>query len=117
MTVPLWILAFFAAVAGVMAISSSRFSLANWIDPVFGANLYQDHLTTATLWVLGILDAVLALVGVAVGIWLWSTRAERPASRPRSCEARGTSTSSTTRSSAGPPSGSPPSARTWWIRR
>ncbi len=78
MTVPLWILAFFAAVAGVMAISSSRFSLANWIDPVFGSNLYQDHLTTATLWVLGILDAVLALVGVAVGLRLWATRAERP---------------------------------------
>jgi NADH-quinone oxidoreductase subunit L len=78
MTVPLWILAFFAAVAGVMAISSSRFSLANWIDPVFGTNLYQDHLSTATLWALGILDAALALVGVGVGLWLWSTRAERP---------------------------------------
>ena len=78
MTVPLWILAFFAAVAGVMAISSSRFSLANWIDPVFGANLYQDHLSTSTLWALGIFDAVLALTGVAVGLWLWSTRAERP---------------------------------------
>ncbi len=78
MTVPLWILAFFAAVAGVMAISSSRFSLANWIDPVFGANLYQDHLSTGALWALGILDAVLAITGVAVGLWLWSTRAERP---------------------------------------
>jgi NADH-quinone oxidoreductase subunit L len=78
MTVPLWILAFFATVAGVMAISSSRFSLANWIDPVFGANLYQDHLSTGALWALGILDAVLAFTGVAVGLWLWSTRADRP---------------------------------------
>ena len=46
MTVPLWILAFFAAVAGVMAISNDHFSLSNWIDPVFGANLYDDHLST-----------------------------------------------------------------------
>jgi NADH-quinone oxidoreductase subunit L len=78
MTVPLWILAFFAAIAGVMAISSSRFSLSNWVDPVFGTNLYQDHLSTGALWVLGIIDAVLAVVGITVGLWLWSTRAERP---------------------------------------
>ena len=44
MTVPLCILAFFAAVAGVMAIPGSRFSLANWVDPVFGSNLFHDNL-------------------------------------------------------------------------
>ena len=39
MVLPLWILAFFAAVAGVLALSNDHFSLSNWIDPVFGSNL------------------------------------------------------------------------------
>ena len=79
MTVPLWILAFFAAVAGVMAISSSRFSLAKWVDPVFGPTLYDDHLSSAAVWTLATLDAVIAVVFVLVGLRLWSTRSERPA--------------------------------------
>ncbi len=78
MTIPLWILAFFAAFAGVMAISSSRFSLASWIDPVFGANLYDDHLSSSAVWTLSTLDAVIAVTGVTIGLWLWSTRATRP---------------------------------------
>ena len=79
MTVPLWILAFFAAVAGVLALSNTHVSLANWIDPVFGANLYDDHLSTGALWALGITDAVIAVFGVAVGLTLWMSRYERPA--------------------------------------
>ncbi len=78
MVLPLWILSFFAATAGVLAISSSRFSLANWIDPVFGSNLYQDHLSTGAVWVLSILDAIIAIVGVIVGLRLWMAKAERP---------------------------------------
>ncbi len=78
MTVPLWILAFFAAVAGVLALSNNHVSLANWIDPVFGTNLYNDHLGTGAVWVLGIIDAVIAVFGVAVGLSLWMSRAERP---------------------------------------
>jgi NADH:ubiquinone oxidoreductase subunit 5 (subunit L)/multisubunit Na+/H+ antiporter MnhA subunit len=50
MTVPLWILAFFAAVAGVLALSNDHVSLAHWIDPVFGSNLYDDHLSTGAVW-------------------------------------------------------------------
>jgi NADH-quinone oxidoreductase subunit L len=79
MTVPLWILAFFAAVAGVMAISGSRFSLANWVDPVFGSNLFQNNLSSTAEWVLAITDAVVAIVFVLIGLRLWSTRADRPA--------------------------------------
>ncbi len=79
MTVPLWILSFFAAVAGVLAISGSRFSLANWVDPVFGSNLFHNNLSTTTEWVLAIVDAVVAIVFVLVGLRLWSTRSERPA--------------------------------------
>ena len=69
MTVPLWILAFFAAVAGVMAVSSGQFSLSNWMDPVFGANLYHDNLShRRAVDPRPSLDAVIAVVGVFIGL-------------------------------------------------
>jgi NADH-quinone oxidoreductase subunit L len=79
MTVPLWILAFFAAVAGLLAVSNDHFSLSNWIDPVFGSNLYNDHLSTAAIWTLSTVDAVIAIVGVFIALRLWTARADRPA--------------------------------------
>ncbi len=78
MTLPLWILAAFAAVAGVMAIPNGQFNLGRWVDPVFGANLYANHLSGTALWVLGVVDAVVAVTFVAVGFHLWSRTAERP---------------------------------------
>ncbi len=82
MTIPLWILAFFAALAGVLAVSNDHLSLSNWVDPVFGSNLYNDHLSTSTIWVLSIIDAVIAVVGVTVGLWLWMSKADRPILEP-----------------------------------
>jgi NADH-quinone oxidoreductase subunit L len=79
MTVPLWILAFFAAVAGVMAISSSQFSLSKWLDPVFGATLFQNNLSSTALWVLAVIDGLVAIVFVVIGLRLWSNRSDRPA--------------------------------------
>ena len=79
MTVPLWILAFFAAIAGVMAIPNSQFSLARWLDPVFASTLYHDNLSSTALWTLAIVDAVVAIVFVVIGLRLWSQRADRPA--------------------------------------
>jgi NADH-quinone oxidoreductase subunit L len=79
MVIPLWILAFFAAVAGVLALSNDHVSLANWIDPVFGSNLYDDNLTSGAKWALSSLDAVIAIVGVFVGLRLWMAKADRPA--------------------------------------
>ena len=78
MTIPLWILAFFAAVAGVLALSNDHVSLSNWIDPVFGSNLYDDHLSTGAIWVLATIDGVIAVAGVFVGLRLWMSKAERP---------------------------------------
>jgi NADH-quinone oxidoreductase subunit L len=79
MTVPLWILAFFAAVAGSMAISDWPLSLARFVDPVFGANLFNDHLATSSIWILAVVDSLIALAGVGVGLRLWMTRSEHPA--------------------------------------
>ena len=67
MTVPLWILAFFAAVAGSLAITDWPLSLARFVDPVFGANLFNDHLATSSIWILAIVDSLIALAGVGVG--------------------------------------------------
>ncbi len=79
MTVPLWILAFFAAVAGSLAITDWPLSLARFVDPVFGANLFNDHLATSSIWILAIVDSLIALAGVGVGLRLWMTRSEHPA--------------------------------------
>jgi NADH-quinone oxidoreductase subunit L len=78
MTLPLWILAFFAATAGLLA-TSGNLSLSAWVDPVFGSSLFSNHLPAGDLWVLGLLDTVVALGGVALGIWLWVSRTDRPA--------------------------------------
>ena len=78
MVIPLWILAFFAALAGLLAVSNNHLSLAKWIDPVFGSNLFDDHLSTGAVWTLGITDAVIAVVGVFIGLRLWMNMAERP---------------------------------------
>ena len=78
MVLPLWILAFLAAFAGVLALSNDHVSLAHWIDPVFGSNLFDDHLSTGAVWSLAITDAVIAVIGVTVGLTLWMGVAERP---------------------------------------
>ncbi|HEY1989730.1 MAG TPA: NADH-quinone oxidoreductase subunit L [Acidimicrobiales bacterium] len=78
MTVPLVVLAALAAVGGLMAFGTPHLSLAHWVDPVFGGNLYDDHESTSTLWKLGTLDGVVAVIGVFIGLRLWVTRAERP---------------------------------------
>jgi len=79
MTIPLWILSFFAALAGLLAVSNNHLSLSSWVGPVFGTSLYNDHLSTAAVWTLSIIDAVIAVAGVYVGLRLWTARAERPA--------------------------------------
>jgi NADH-quinone oxidoreductase subunit L len=78
MTIPLWILAFFAATAGLLALSNVHFSLSNFVDPVFGSNLYSDNLGSGAVWTLSIVDAVIALGGVLVGLRLWMNTSERP---------------------------------------
>ncbi len=78
MTTPLWILSVFAALAGVLALSNNHFSLSNWLNPVFGSALYNDHLSTGAVWTLAIIDAVIAVAGVYVGLRLWTATADRP---------------------------------------
>ena len=78
MTTPLIVLAVLAAAGGIMAFATPHLSLAHWVDPVFGGDLYNDHESTSTLWKLGTLDGVVAVIGVFIGLRLWVTRADRP---------------------------------------
>ena len=79
MTVPLIILAGLAAAGGLMATSNPHFSLDHWVGPVFRGTLYNDHEVSSTVWKLSTLDAVVAVIGVFIGLRLWITRADRPA--------------------------------------
>ena len=78
MVIPLFILAFFAAFAGLLALSNNHFSLSSWVDPVFGSNLFEDHLSSGAEWTLSITDAVIAVLGVYVGLSLWMAKPDRP---------------------------------------
>jgi NADH-quinone oxidoreductase subunit L len=77
MTTPLIILAVLAAFGGILATSNPHFSLDNWISPVFNGTMYNDHEVSSTVWKLSTLDAVIAILGVTIGLRLWVTRAQR----------------------------------------
>jgi NADH-quinone oxidoreductase subunit L len=53
-----------------------------WLEPVFGSNLYQANLSGAAQWALSIVDAAVAIAGIAVAVPLWSRQPERPALEP-----------------------------------
>jgi NADH-quinone oxidoreductase subunit L len=53
-----------------------------WLGPVFGARLYDAHLSTSAQWILGVMDTVVAVIGLAVAMPLWTTRPERPELEP-----------------------------------
>jgi NADH-quinone oxidoreductase subunit L len=83
MAVPLVILAVLAVGGGALHLPwHPSWDPLAWLAPVFGTTLYEAHQSTATQWVLGTVDAVVALVGVAVALPLWSRRVEVPALEP-----------------------------------
>ena len=83
MALPLVVLAVLAFFGGLLHLPwHSSWNPLGWLGPVFGTALYQAHQSTATQWTLGIVDSVVALVGLAVAFSLWSRRAERPALEP-----------------------------------
>jgi NADH-quinone oxidoreductase subunit L len=83
MRLPLVILAVAAAVAGVLNLPwVHTFGLSEWLAPVFRGTLYEPNLTVTSQWVLGTVDAVAAVVGIAVAWQLWRARAERPELTP-----------------------------------
>ena len=72
MRLPLVVLAFFAFFAGALDLPwVHNHDLQSFLAPVFGSNLYDDHLGDSPLWYLALADVAAALVGVIVAWWLW----------------------------------------------
>jgi len=72
MRLPLVVLAFFAAVGGVLNLPwAHSFSLNNFLGPVFSGTLYNDGLHSSGIWALSITDAVAAIIGVTIAYVLW----------------------------------------------
>jgi NADH-quinone oxidoreductase subunit L len=83
MTVPLVVLAACAFFGGVLSLPwYAKGTLLQWVDPVFGANLYNAHQSAGMLWTLGVVDAVVAVIGVTVAYRIWATRSEHPQLEP-----------------------------------
>jgi NADH-quinone oxidoreductase subunit L len=83
MVVPLVILALLAVGGGVLHLPwHTSWDPLAWLGPVFGTTLYQAHQSAATLWLLGVVDAVVALGGLAIALPLWSARVTVPALEP-----------------------------------
>jgi NADH-quinone oxidoreductase subunit L len=83
MALPLVVLAVLAFVGGALHLPwHSSWDPLGWLGPVFGSAQYVPHQSAGKLWTLGIVDAVVAVVGLGVAFSLWSRRAERPELEP-----------------------------------
>lgn len=83
MTVPLYTLAILSAFGGALnlPISHWRF-LEDWLTPVFAHTLAPSTISSATRFILGATDGVLAAIGIAIASSLWIKSASRPAAEP-----------------------------------
>jgi len=72
MRIPLIVLAFFAFFAGALDLPwVHTHDLQSFLAPVFGVDLYNDHLGDSPLWYLAVADVAAALAGLIVAVWLW----------------------------------------------
>jgi NADH-quinone oxidoreductase subunit L len=83
MAFPLVVLAVLAVVGGALHLPwHPSWDPLGWLAPVFGPALYVAHQSTATQWILGAVDAVVALAGVAIALRVWTRHVEVPALEP-----------------------------------
>jgi NADH-quinone oxidoreductase subunit L len=83
MALPLVVLAVLSFLGGALLLPwHPSWTPLGWLGPVFGARLYDAHLSGATEWVLGVVDAAVALVGLGVAFPLWRSRPDRSALEP-----------------------------------
>jgi len=84
MRVPLVVLAGAAAAGGVLDLPWAHHdSFAHFLQPVFAGSLFDSHADPLSQWVLALVDAGVALVGIAIAWQLWRVRSDRPAFEPR----------------------------------
>ncbi|HXQ89953.1 MAG TPA: NADH-quinone oxidoreductase subunit L [Acidimicrobiales bacterium] len=83
MALPLVVLSVLAFFGGALHLPwHPSWNPLGWLGPVFGAGQYEAHQSAGTQWVLGVVDAAVALVGLGVAFSLWTRRADRPALEP-----------------------------------
>jgi NADH-quinone oxidoreductase subunit L len=83
MAFPLVVLAVLAFFGGALHLPwHPSWNPLGWLGPVFGATQFEAHQSAGTQWTLGIVDAVVALVGLSIAFPLWSRRAQRPELEP-----------------------------------
>jgi NADH-quinone oxidoreductase subunit L len=83
MALPLVVLSVLAFVGGILHLPwHPAWNPLGWLGPVFGSAQYEAHQSAGTLWGLGVADAAVALVGLALAFSLWSRRVVRPALEP-----------------------------------
>ena len=83
MRIPLIVLAVAAAAGGILDLPWVHHdSFAHFLQPVFATSLLPATADNLNQWVLALVDAGVALVGIAIAWQLWRERAERPALEP-----------------------------------
>ena len=69
---------------GSLAVSAIDFpwahsiSLAHFLEPVFSTSLYEPHESTSLQYLLGAIDALVALAGLIIAWVIWSKKTDRP---------------------------------------
>ena len=83
MVLPLVVLAVLAFAGGILHLPwHPGFDPLGWLGSVFGAALYNPHQSAGTQWTLGVVDSVVALIGVGMGLRIWTHRADVPRLEP-----------------------------------
>jgi NADH-quinone oxidoreductase subunit L len=83
MSVPLIVLAVLSVVGGAINLPFGRAALLErWLEPVFKGFAPEVGVATGTKVVLGVIVTVLALLGVFIGLRLWTASARRPQLEP-----------------------------------
>jgi NADH-quinone oxidoreductase subunit L len=83
MRLPLVILAVLALFGGLLGLPwVHSFGLTGWLGPVFGTDLFANHLSRGALIGLDVADGVVAVVGLSIAWRLWRKSADHPALEP-----------------------------------
>ena len=83
MGLPLVVLAALALLGGALNLPwHPSWDPLGWLDPVFGNRLFDAHQSGATQWILGVVDTVMALIGLGVAFPLWRRKVQRPELEP-----------------------------------
>jgi NADH-quinone oxidoreductase subunit L len=85
MTIPLIVLSVAAFFGGILnlPVHPHLVFLERWLSPVVGATLFNPHDSPGKVWAFSLVEAVLALSGVAAAYFLWRDTVDRPKLEPR----------------------------------